>query len=161
MTGVGVGFGLALGVAAILAGKSPTRSLSTACVAMLGIGWVVAVVTAPVAAHADEILLSWAVLDAVFGATCMGLWSRNRHPWLLMLVFTYFGQSFLHVQYWTGHIPAPRLYNYQLWVNLLLVAQIWCVAWPGAEHVAGRVFDRAFPVPRARHRSRPSKGPDK
>jgi len=159
VTIVGVGFGLALAAAATLAGKSPTRSLSTACVAMLGVGWVVAVVTAPMAGFNDEIMLSWAVLDATFGATCMALWVRSRKTWLILIVLLYFAQSFLHVQYWTGNIPAPSLYNYQLWVNIILAAKIWCAAWPGAENVASRVLDRAFPVPRARHRPRSAKGP--
>lgn len=164
----GVAFGIALALAAAAAaqarkeperpGRMSERELSTLCVGLLGIGWALAVITAPIAVQYPEALLSWAALDTVCGTVVVLLWVRHLKPWLILLGMLYFGQCFLHVQYWTGSIPEMRVY--QLWVNLLLVAQIWCAAWPGAENVAVRVLDRVLPAPRRSSSRRVAKGHD-
>lgn len=151
-------FGLALAFTAGTAGRSPTKGLSTLATGALGVGWALAVITSPIAATNHEVMLSWAALDLVFGVSAAVIYYFKRHAWLIVLAFLYFGQCFLHVQYWTGHIPEPSLLNYQRWVNVVLAAQIACVATPGAWHVARDLLDAVFPGPRRRAGDRAQRG---
>lgn len=71
--------------------------------------------------------------------------------WPVVLACLFMMQLALHLAFWwswltaAGGMQAGLKYQYALWLNLTFIAQLVCVAWPGALNVAGAVGSWARP----------------
>jgi hypothetical protein len=125
------------------------RGATLACWTMLFAGWVVSVLTTPLA---PNFMLLAPAMDVIFGVLVLVLTDRTPRPWLLALAFCFLTQSCFHAVFWAWGYENARLYHYQLALNIVLALQILCVSAPGGRDVARRLLHLLFPVPRIRGR---------
>lgn len=155
MTEIGVGFGIALAGATVLAAIPRERLTTLTVIALLWIGWTVNVnAIAPYGVRYNYLSPA---LDVLCGFAVALLIQRLPRVWLIGVFFAYLTQLLCHaifytLQSWWGENPA-MLHRYQLAVNILLGVQIGCVGWPGGWRAGGAVLDLLLFVSRLRRRS--------
>lgn len=117
--------------------------------------------TALIAPYGDKLLWIWPVMDAFFGTFVMTMAKRRHCRWAALLGLTFLGQMAMHVTYNLMSVELPtdphRVYRYYLAVNLVMVAQMVCVSWPGAVN-AGSILVGQFGR-FSRHRGRKELAP--
>jgi hypothetical protein len=133
MTVIGMAFGAGLVATLGFALASKARWVSVGAWSTLAFGWTVTVLIAP---FGDEYVWLWPIADAVFGTIAIAMAFRFRLLWPALLALLYLGQCISHIGWHFMQLyaaPDPdRLLRYYRTINLLLVAQMITVAWPGA-----------------------------
>lgn len=102
--------------------------------------------------------LAWAPLPLMdLGCLLLALAAARAYGvvWPLVLVSLFMVQLGLHVAFWWNWLQLPPdgaqraarglKHSYSLWLNLTFIAQLACVAWPGALNVFGTVGSWARP----------------
>lgn len=143
MTGVGIAFGIGLAITGALAFASPRRRLSILAWSALAVGWGVTVIVAP---YGDKYVWVFPGMDLVVGVWAMIMASRLKCYWAAILGLLFLGQCLLHIAYNLFNVAGPtdplRVYRYYRSINLLLIAQMVCVSWPGLWNGCVVLFNR-------------------
>lgn len=127
-----VAFGVSLLVTGGLALGSSSPRLSLCAWGSLVAGWMV---STTVANYGDRYVWLFPLMDVVIGTWAMHMAFRRKCYWIAILGLIFFGDCLTHIGYAALRHLAPadplRVYRYYAALNLLLVAQMVCVAWPG------------------------------
>lgn len=99
-----------------------------------------------------------AAIDFIGLGASVRLWRHDRAIWKLTLAGLFLIQLGLHGAFWVDwstHPAAELAYNYIRNINIVWLAELAVVAWPGGRYVVGSVLDRSLHRRRVHHRAGP------